>query len=252
MKSIEEFRAEQEKALTRHAEMLKRAEAFAVAGFGVPEYIADNKTHGAVHIVYRNRSSGELRNMGAAVDMFKAFANGGAVVAQHVMRDGSFTVCHPEKHMPPKRSGLKPYTVDPMHSAPYAARIDVRHMGNERHHTSAVLEFFAMVGGVLYDVSIEFGTGYIGTCPKLAPSAQTQRDARNRIISRRYLPNTDARALSDHYLSYSYGAGGPIADGADHRFLFVADYDDDTQPADCSHALAQLENLAHIVDGGKE
>lgn len=249
MKTIEEFRAEQQKALEAHTKRLARGEAFAAAGFQIPEYIAEGKTHGALHVVYRNSVINTHRSMADAVEMFANFAKSGAVVAQHVMQDGAFTTCHPEKHMPPKRNGNNPYVVDPMHSSPYAVCMGVRHMGENRN-TSATLDFFAMVAGELYKVSIEFGTGYIGNCPKLAPSVSEERDhTGRRIISRRYLPNTDARAFSDHYLSYSYGGGGPVAEGADHRFLFVADYDDDTQPADCSHAIAQLENLASIVDG---
>ena len=249
MKSIEEFRAEQQKALDAHIKKTARGDAFGAAGFDVPDYISDTKCHGAFSVSYWNRSTEAPRTMSGAVEMFAKFAKAGAVVAQHILRDGAFTTCHPEKHMPPKKGGNNPYQVDPMHPGPYAVRLDVRHMA-DGFRTSAGLSFFVMVAGELFDVSIDFGAGYIGNCAKLAPSAQVQKNQTGtRVISRRYLPNIEARAMADHYLSYSYGAGGPIADGADHRFLFVADYDDDTEPADCSHALAQLENLSAIVDG---
>lgn len=257
MKSLEQFKAEQAEALEAFQKMTARGEAFAAAGFAIPEYIAEGKCHGALHVVYRNRSTAGInepanpRNMAQAIDIFRQFANAGAVLPMHVLKDGYSTTLHPESRMPKKKNSAYPYKRDAYKSAGYAIELRVNHSG-ERHHTSASLEFFAMVGGELYSVGVEFGRGYIGTCPTLAPRVKEARGFRGRIEARSYDPHPDARALSDAMLSYGFGGDmGTIKTGADHRFLFVSDHDDE-EPDECTHALGQLQNLAAIVDGVSE
>lgn len=255
MRTLEQFKAEQSKALAAFQKAAERAESFAASGFPIPEYVADTKCHGALHVVYRNKSTASLnepanpRTMTQAVELFARFARAGAVLPLHVLKDGMFTTLHPESHMPPKRGGSNPYKRDSYKNAGYVVELRVNH-SDERHHTSASLEFFAIVGGELYKVGVEFGTGYIGQCPRLAPHRKETRGRGNRLESLSFEPNTDARTISDAMLSYGYGGGsGPIKTGADHRFLFISDTDDD-EPSECTHAIAQLEILADIVDGG--
>lgn len=256
MKSLEQFRAEQQaaaaKAEAAHVEMLARAELIAAAGFPIPEYIAEGNLYGAVGLTYRNKATAGIRepadprSMAQAVALFRQFAESGKVVPFHVLK-ASCTILHPEQHITErlKREG---YKRDAYKSAGYAAELRVVHRV-DGHHTTATLEFFAAFGGKLWGVSVEFGRGYIGQCGRLAPKVEIERGFRNEIVARRIFPNADANALADRYLSYSYGGDyGPNKTGADHRFLFVADHDDEG-PAECSHALAQLENLAAIVDG---
>lgn len=249
MKSIEDIRQQHEKELAAHTAKLAHAERLAALGLPVPEYIADGRTHGAVHVHYRNDCL-KPHGMSEAVALFAQYAQAGAVIPFHVLKDGAFTTCHPEAHMPPKKGGGNPYKRDSgRHSAGYAARIGVRYDA-KRGHTSANLEFFAMVDGKLFSVSVDFGRAYIGACPKLAPVAKVTRGwgYGDRIESRTFEPNRAAYAMADSLLSYGYGEdSGPIKSGADHRYLFVSDTDENG-PCEVSHALAQLEILAAEVD----
>lgn len=248
MKTIEQVKAEQVAALARHEKMLQRAESFAAAGLPIPEYIADGKTHGAIHISYRNDIHNR-RPMSQAVAMFANFANTGRVIPFHVLKDGCFTTMHPESRMPEKKHGRQ-YARDAYKNAGYAAELTIRHNG-DNHHTAARLEFFAIVADELYSVSIDFGTDYIGACSALRPQRIESRGYANRITSRKFAPNKNAHALADAFLTYSYGGDvGPIASGSDHRHLFVSDTDH-AGPVECSHAVAQLENLAGIIDPKK-
>ena len=246
MQSIEQFKAEQiaamEKATAAHVAKLERAECFSAAGFPIPEYIADGNLYGAIHVTYRNRDA--KRTMLAAVELFGQFVAADKVIACHVLRNGC-TLIHPEQHMPARKN----YKRDTgRQSGAYAAVLKVWHMG-ESHSTSAEIKFFAIVGGKLFNVSIEFGTGYIGKCGALAPRVETKRGYANRIESREYKPNPEAYALADSFMFYSFGGDSRLMQtGADHRFLFVADHDE-TGPVECSHALAQMTNLAEIVKG---
>lgn len=259
MKSIEQFRAEQaeamEKSLKAHALMLERAGHFGSLGFPVPEYFSDTRLYGAVCATYRNGNATKpdsLRSMSEAVEMFRKFVDAETVLPFHILQDGYSTFMHPESKMPAKKQeSAHPYKRDMYRTGGYAALLGVKHMG-EQGHTSAELEFFATLGGLLFRISIDFGRGYIGQCPSLAPRAVVKRGYGGRIESRSYESHPDARALSDAFISYSYGGdSGPIKTGADHRFLFVSDHDGD-EVSPCSHALAQLEILADIVDGVKK
>lgn len=246
MKSIEQFREEQAKSLALHEKMLTRAESFAALGLPVPEYISDSKCHGAIHISYRNNLK-ELRTMARAVELFGRFANLKTVIPFHVLKDGSFTTLHPELRMPAKKSGTQ-YKRDAYKNAGYAAKLTITHMG-ESTHTNAKIEFFALVADDLYSISIEFGTDYIGQCSALRPNRVESRNPRTgRVESRKFNANTNAHALADAFLSYSYGGEtGPVSSGSDHRHMFVSDTDENG-PVECSHAIDQLENLAAIVD----
>lgn len=256
MKTIEQFRAEQlaalEKSTAAHAVMLERAGLFAAAGLPIPEYIADGNLYGAICVTYQNPKShnGEQpRSMSQAVEMFAQFVNANTVMPFHVLKDGSSTLTHPEERMPAKKQESQySYKRDAYKNAGYAAMLEVHHMA-ESHNTSAQLEFFSTLGGKLFKVSIDFGQGYIGTCPQLAPRGVVTRGYRNVIESRTYQPADVLSGLYDGMLSYSYGGdSGPVKTGADHRFLFVADHDENA-PVECSHAVAQLETLAAMVDG---
>jgi hypothetical protein len=245
MKTIQEFKAEQAAAIIRHEKMLSRAEHFDKNGLPIPGYIADSKTHGAIHFGYWNRDN--KRTMGEAVSMFAQFVNAKTVIPFHVLKDGSFTALHPELRMPAKKNNMNPYKRDSYKNAGYAAKIAVT-LNAETRHTTAKIEFFAIVSDELYSIAIDFGSDYIGACHKLSPKIIEERGHANRVVSRKFSANNDAHALSDVFISYSYGGDhGPIATGCDHRFLFVSDTDEN-EPVECSHALGQLENLSAIVD----
>lgn len=258
MKSIEEFKAEQnaamEKALAAHTKRLQRAEHFTSAGLPIPEYIADGSLYGAASVTYRNSGAGrkpeELRSMAGAVALFAQFVDKGAVIAGHVLRDGC-TIVHPETLMPQKPGARSQYKRDEgRNGGAYAAELRAHYM-HEGRNLSASLEFFAMLGGQLYGVSIEFGQGYIGKCPRLAPETVEHRHSRtSRLDSRTFKANPVAYGLADSLLSYASGDNGPVKTSADHRYLFLADQDHETAaPIECSHAIAQLANLAEHVDG---
>lgn len=246
MQSIEQFRAEQlaavEKATQAHAKRIERAECFGNAGLPVPEYIADGNLYGAISVTYRNQTIGadaKPRSMADAIELFRQFADTGHVIACHVLRNGCTTI-HPEQHMPANKN----YKRDTgRQSGAYAAELRIYHMA-KNHNTSATLEFFATLGGKLFGVSIEFGRGYIGRCDALAPRGIETRGYGNRVQSREFKPNPVLYGAADTMLSFSFGGDvGALKSGADHRFLFVADHDEDG-PVQCTHALAQLQSVA--------
>lgn len=257
MKTIEQFKAEQneamEKALAAHTKKLERAAHFANLGLPIPEYIADGTLYGAASVTYRNNGAGhkpeELRSMGAAVALFAQFAEAGLVVAAHVLKNGC-TIVHPESLMKQKPRSRNEYKRDTgRHSGAYAAELRASYMHESRSLTAS-LDFFAILGGQLYGVCIQFGQGYIGKCPRLIPEiVEHRRNYTNRLDSRTLSPNRAAYGMADSLLKYSTGDTGPVENNADHRYLFIADDDpEDAAPVGCTHALAQLKNLAAHVD----
>ncbi len=253
MKTIEELQAQHAKELAALTAKQGIANTFAGLGLPVPDYISDSKTHGAIHVNYGNNGQGNipesLRSMGAAVAMFAQFAELGMVIPSKVLNDGMFTTVHPEKFMTEKmaRGG---YKIDPYRSSSYAATLRAQYSHDSRN-TRAEISFFAMVGARLYAVCVQFGQGYIGMCPKLAPVVKEHRFSSGRrgtgsLESRSFEANENARSMSDALLSFGSYEASPVKTQADHRFLFVADTNE--SPADCSHAIAQLDLLAEIVD----
>lgn len=247
MKTIEQLKAEHKKEISILQVKLQRAGAFENAGMPIPDYLADGKTYGAIGVAYWNRGA-PLRSLSDAVELFKKFEALKMVSPFAVLKNGC-TMMHPEAHLPAEKA--RGYKRDiGRYSSDYAVKLSVRHDAEHRN-TSANLEFFAIVSGLLYSVCIDFGTEYIGNCSKLAPVSEIQRDARtDRIVSSKFKPNTIAFSLADNYLSFAYG-GDPAgrATGADHRYLFVSDTEGDG--AECSHAIGQLENLAGMIEASK-
>lgn len=253
MKTLEQLRAEHEKQIAALQAESAIAESIAAAGMPVPDYVG-GKLWGAVNITYRNRTATSKdegasigsgrRSMSQAIDLFEKFAE---VVPFNVLSDGGCTTMAPQKMLPPKDAAK--YTKRHMYSpGDYAVQLQVKHSA-ESHcgaNTKAELEFFAMVGGRLYCVSIEFGTGYIGSCPQLSPITRTARGYRDRVESRSYEPRAEVSAQHDGMISYGHGGDmGPVKTGADHRHLFVAEcHDDNLSAMECEHARECLRTIA--------
>ena len=238
MKTIEQLQAEHAKQI----ETLKKQHAigkkFSDAGLPIPEHIG-GMLHGAVHCAYHH-----VGNMSAAIDLMARFP---LLVPFAVLKNGC-TVLAPESAMA-NSAKEKGYVRDAMrHSSDYAAEIDVLHIQDSPGPTSAKLGFFARIEGILFDVSIAFGSGYIGTCPALAPEYVVTRGFGQRIQSASFNANRMLYGMADSFLSYGSGDMGPIKKSADHRFLFVADHgDEECPPEQCSHALAQLRSIAEQI-----
>lgn len=192
--------------------------------------------YGSIGVTYRNDYKAP-RSMADAVDMFKLF---GEIVPATIMRNACATV-RPEKFMPQKEIA-RGYKRDP-YAADYAVLLDVSHISES--HTSAKIEFFAIVGGKPFEISVEFGTGYIGKAPQLAPRAQVTRGYGERIQSRTYIPDTKISAYADKYLSFASGDMGPIKNSAHHVYMFLAENGDENAPAvACEHAIEMLLTIA--------
>ena len=129
-------------------------------------------------------------------------------------------------------------------SGQFACWIDVDQ--GEGYGPSAKLSFFArLASGALVRIFVEFGAGYIGSCPALGAARHVRRDPRtDRLIESRFEPNLEARSASDKFIKWGTGTVGPIKTAAHFSYLFCSDTQDEAPGAECSHALAQLEILA--------
>lgn len=235
MTTLEQFQAKQAEELK--AFQAKQARDAAILATGIPEptYIG-GKLFGAQTIMYANR--GHNRTLTQALEHFKCFN----IVPFNVLRNGS-VILFPEKHLQEKE---KNYKRDSYKSGDYAAKIEVGFMKDSPANTFAKLCFFAMQGGILMNVTIEFGTGYIGSCEKLRPRAVESYNG-NRAVSRSYSGNDAMNGFADSVLSYASGDTGPLKTSADHRYLFIAEQEGELPATECKHALAQLANVASYL-----
>lgn len=243
MMTPEQFAEKQAKERAAFEREQAVAAKVAATGIPMPEYIG-GVLYGALHLTYRNDCA-KPRSLADAIELMGQFKT---IVPFNVLRDGC-TIMAPEKDLPEK-DRAKGYKRDSVrHSSSYAARLDVRHISDSPAPTAARLEFFARAGGMLLNVSIEFGMGYIGACPQMAPMYEVTRHPRTgRIESASFAPNRVVSSMADGVIAFGSGDMGPIKKSADHRYLFVSDHgDDDCTPAECSHALAQLQNIADTL-----
>lgn len=242
MMTPEEFAAKQAKELAAFQAEQRIARIISDAGLPIPNYIG-GKVHGALSLHYHNNSH-KPRPMREAIDLFERFP---LIVPAHVMRAGC-TMVHPEKDLPEReaKQGYKRET-GARNSGSYAARLRVSHIKGSQ--TRAEIEFFARVGGVLFTVSVDFGSEYIGNCSKLAPEVVENRNRMNRLESRVFNANRIAHVHADSLLTFASGDLGPIKESADHRYLFSADHDDgeDVAPADCEHAVSAMRAIADAI-----
>lgn len=238
--NIAQFEAKQAAERAAFEKQLAVNERVANAGLpALPEYVG-GLLYGAQLITYRNDRQAP-RTLRQAIELFKAFT----VVPAQVLRDGS-TMVHPQNELPEK---VKRYKQDGCRNmGDYVAEIRVSHISDSPAPTTAKLHFFARASGILFNVEIEFGTGYIGSCPQLRPVVREERARNGRIVSRTFQRNAVLNGAADSYLSYGSGDFGPIKTSADHRYLFVSDMGDaDALGADCTHAVAMLESVADFL-----
>ena len=241
MTTLEQFQAKQAEELK--AFQAKQARDAAILATGIPEptYIG-GKLHGAQTIMYANRAYN--RTLTQALEHFKCFN----IVPFNVLKDDSFTILFPEKHLQEKEKG---YKRDSYKTSGYAVDLRVSHIQGSPAPTTARLEFFAMNGGILFDVTIEFGTGYIGASPMLRPKAVESYNG-NRTVARSFAPNDALNGIADSHIHFASGDTSPLKTSADQRFLFVAEQEDDLPGSECKHALAQLTNLASYLGEDNE
>jgi hypothetical protein len=233
MKTIEQLQAEHEKQIAALKAERAIADKLVAAGLPAPDYVG-GALYGAIGLTYRR-----VGNMSAAIDLMSRFPS---IVPFAVLR-GSFTIMAVESALSEKYSECKRDTGRT--SGDYACRLDVRHIEDSPAPTAARLEFFTRIDGTLFSVSLEFGSGYIDSCPGLRPRRVETRGFRNRLESVTFNANEVAYSMADGFLSYGSGDMGPIKKSADHRYLFVSDHgQDECTINECSHAVAQLRNLA--------
>ena len=240
MLTHEQFAEKQAKERVAFEREAATAVRVAATGIPIPDYIG-GMLYGALGLTYRNSDPVSPRSLADALELMKKFS---AIVPFNVLRDVC-TIMAPEKDLPEKdrANGYKRDTH--RNSGAYVAHLDVRHINDSTAPTSARLGFFARAGGMLFNVSIEFGTGYIGACPQMAPVRKETRNARGHIESATFATNSVLSSMADSVLSYGSGDMGSIKKSADHRYLCLSDRgDDDCAPCDCSHALEQLQNIA--------
>ena len=236
MKTLEQLQAEHAKQIEALKAQHAIGQIFTDAGLPVPEYIG-GKLYGAIGVTYR-----KIGALTAAIDLMTRFP---VLVPFAVLRDGC-TILAPEsaiKASEKKRNYKRDVT---RNGADYACQIDVRHINDSPAPTFATLNFYARVRGVLFSVSIEFGKGYIDSCPRLAPQYVINRGRNGRIESATFNANPIVYSMADSLLVYASGDMGPVKTSANHHYLFVSDYgDDECKPAEgATHAIDQLRNLA--------
>lgn len=220
MKTLEQLKAEQEKAmreLTREHE-IARAMPF-------PPVRVTSVTARAPWVSY------EVETLREACEMFAQFR----VIPANVWR-GTFTTVAPDCARSEKDRERAPEPA----SGPYACAIRVSHGDN--YGTTSELQFYAETGAGPVNVHIRFGKGY-ARGHALAPCVTETCHARTgRIESRHFSPSLEARAIADNFISWGTGESGPVKTSADHTFLLSADLDE--TGATHSHAVGMLEILA--------
>lgn len=236
MKTIEQLQAEQAKEIEALKAKHRIGKMFMDAGLPVPEYIG-GKLYGAINVSYR-----KIGALSAAINLMARFP---VLVPFAVLRKG-FTSIMPESSLAGMPDGNQYKRDVARNAADYAVMVRVGHIVDSPAPTSAKLEFFARIEGTLFNVSIEFGQGYIGACPQLAPEYVVVRGYAHRVESASFKPNSMLYAVGDGFLSYGSGDMGPIKKSDDSRYLFVSDNGgEESAPAECAtHAIAQLRNLA--------
>jgi len=240
MMTPEQFAEKQAKERAAFELEQSRANIFIEAGLPVPDYISSGHLHGAVYVTYRNDALNP-HGIRGAIDIFKQFP---VIVPCNVLRS-SCTMIHPEKHLPEKEQ-KQGYKRGGCQNGDYAAYVKVDHIRNSQ--TKASIEFFAIVGGKLFDVSVEFGRDYIGNCGRLAPNPVETRGRGGRLESRTFNASPLMNGMFDTFISYASGDIGPIKESASHCYFLSAENGEENKPpSDCSHALGMLENLADAL-----
>lgn len=226
MKTLEQFHAEQARALAQFTEQSNIVQSLTNAGAPVPDHVG-GITHGARHIAYFNRQN---RTLSQALEIFKIFP----LIRPVVVHRGTFTTIAPESAPISKNS--TPGNTD------FALWLYVSHVDNGAPF--AKLGFCAVVDGVEFSVGVAFGSDYIGASHALKSGFTETTDMHDRVQSRRFTGNPDLRGMSDEMLKFASGDYGQVEKSANHVYLLCADHGaDDCQPLECSHALAMLQNV---------
>lgn len=236
MQTIAQLEAEHAKKLAELKREHAMAQKFIDAGLPAPDFVG-GWLYGS-EIAYFRKAG----NLADAVALFERFER---LVPFNVLRDSS-CILTPEKYFKPGRFNKNAKRDTGRQSSDYAVKIDVNYIADSPRGGSASLDFWAFVGDTLFRIEIEFGTGYIGSCPQLLPVRQVQRDFRNHLISQTFNANSMLYGMADTMISWSSGDMGPIKKSAQHTYLFVADHADDEGKASdiATHALAQLRSVS--------
>src|SRR5574337_202605 len=222
MESFDELRARH----ARELDALNRRHAIANA-CPIPPGMVTSETARAPWVSYT------VPTLADACNIMRAFT----VIPSELWRSGC-TMVAPESTMSERD---KSRYGEPT-SGPWACWIDVS--SGEGFGPSARLVFYAELPTGPVRVNVDFGRGYIGTCPPLAPVWQISRGASGKIYAKSARPNPELHSASDDYVNWSSGDLGPIKESARHSYLFCADQYETMPGAKESHALAQLAILA--------
>jgi hypothetical protein len=220
MKTIEQLKIEQEKALAALQGELGLAAALPLP----PDRVMfTGKAIGTPWITYK------VKGLRGAIDVFKAFT----IVPTSVLKEGCTSV---------KPAELVPVEKQEKAEGTYAAWIDVRQ--GDGFGPNAEFLFFARIPGhgvVRVCADIE-GPGYIGVYRQLGATVREERGGRgNRITGRTFSANGELYALTDYRIQWASGDMGPVKTSANISYFLCADQCDDMPGASQSHALAQLE-----------
>lgn len=223
MKTMDQLKMEQAQALAA----LERAHAIAAAA-PIPPDMVTSETSRAPWLTYKTKTLAEAL----------AIAGAFPVVVPFESWRGTFTMLKPEELLTARETAA--YSAN---GGPYAFSIRVDH--GEHYGPRARLAFFARIDTGMVHTHVEFGAGYIGACPQLRAIVKVTRGRGDRIESKHFEANAEARAVADKVISWATGETGPIRHSAEFEYLFCADRNE-PGPADAigSHALAALRTLA--------
>ncbi|MNK49867.1 hypothetical protein D3C87_687320 [compost metagenome] len=240
MRTIEQLQAEHEKQIAALKAEHAIAQKFTDAGLPVPEYIG-GKLYGAITVTYRR-----LGALSKAVDLMASFP---VLVPFAVLRDGH-TSMFPESSLKGMKNGERYARDTGRHASDYAAKIRVTHIIESPAPTKVEIEFFTRIDGTLFAVSLEFGQGYIDSCPQLAPRYVVKRGWGNRIESAHFEVNPMLYGMADSVLNYGSGDIGPVKKSDDKRYLFVSDHGPEELPMTegAAHCIDHLRNIASQIE----
>lgn len=226
MKTIEELKAEQ----AAQMESLQREHAIANTCPIPPRYIV--MLPGKDHDPWL---SYQAKTLIEATDILRAFH----VLPVYHFKGNTFAVTMPESIMSTRER--RDYVEQGLEKrGPFACWIEVDHAS---YGTRAELVFYVQLPTGAARVGVRFGADYIGNCHRLKAEAFETRDYRNRLQSRAFRSNIEARTVADHIVSWGTYEQEPIKTSARHSYLFAAEGHEPMPGADCEHALSMLAIL---------
>lgn len=237
MKTLAQLEIEQAKQREVLQAQHAIAEMFTNAGLPVPDYIG-GKLFGATDVTFWNRGA-NLRDLSGAISIFE---NCPLIVPFNVLRNGS-TILTPESDLPEKNKAYKRDVV--RNAGDYALLISTEYMHDSSNNRTAELQFFTRIDNRLFNVSVNFGTGYIGRCDQLMPRVTETKGNGYNPSTREFHPNEVLRACSTTYLNYDTGEqSSRLRNSSSLKYLFSADMPGDAPPSQCAaHAIEQLQSV---------